>query len=145
MMHMKFDPRKGFWNADAPASNLNPTGDLMLRLRATFRSPRMDTIDQGMKISVLEEATGRVVVEGSSEMDDERTVILDSTELSSQKAYVLQYQFFAKGVLMDHEDDVLVSGGHMGAMSCTQPFIVQELAIVSKDLVKDRVGQYLHP
>jgi len=33
----------------------------------------------------------------------------------------------------------------MGAMACTQPFIVQELALVSKDLVKDRVNHYLHP
>jgi hypothetical protein len=78
----------------------------------------MDSLDQGMKISVREEDTGRVIVEGSSEDDDERTVYLDSTELSSEKAYVLQYEFFEKSVTLEHEDDILVSGGHMGAMAC---------------------------
>ena len=144
IMHMKIDPRKKGWESEPTASNAQPN-DLMLRLRASFRSPRMDSMDQGMKVSVLEEGTGRVVAEGSSEEDDERSVHLDSTELSSSKAYVLQYEFFEKSVTLDHEDDILVSGGHMGAMACTQPFVVQELALVSKDLVKDRVNHYLHP
>jgi hypothetical protein len=96
----------------------------MLRLRASFRSPRMDSTDQGMKITVLEEDTGRVVTSGSSEANDERSVLLDSTDLSSSKSYILQYEFFEKSVVMEGEDDILVSGGHMGAMACTQPFIV---------------------
>lgn len=143
---MKFDPRNPGWNSsNAQLTPAQASGDLMLRLRASFRSPRMDSMDQGMKISVLEEDTGRVIISGSSEANDERTVHLDSLDLSSEKAYVFQYEFFEKSVTLEHEDDILVSGGHMGAMACTQPFIVQELAIVSKDLVHERVGHYNHP
>lgn len=33
----------------------------------------------------------------------------------------------------------------MGAVECNQPFIVQELTIMSKDLVKERANLYTHP
>lgn len=82
-----------------------------------------------MKITVMEEDTGRIIVGGSSEGHDERSVSLDSVDLLSSKPYILEYEFFAKSVVMEGEDDVLVSGGHMGAMACTEPFIVQELVI----------------
>lgn len=73
---------------------------------------------------MLEQGSNRVVVEESTENNDERTLHLDSVELSSEKSYVIKYEFFEKSVQLEHASDVLISGGHMGAMACSQPFVI---------------------
>ena len=49
-----------------------------------------------MRVSVIEEKTGRVIIDGSSNINDERRVHLDSIEVSSDKAYLIKYEFFEK-------------------------------------------------
>ena len=64
----RFDP------TDHHASQLgsiSSTNDMVLRLRAQYRTQHADYVDQGMKVSVIEEATGTVVVDGSTEDHDE--------------------------------------------------------------------------
>lgn len=114
----------------------------MFRLRASLRSANMDSTDQGMRVKLVEEATGNVIVDGSTEDYDERSVHLDSVEVSSQKAYIVTYEFFEKNIGIRSFEDKTISGGHMGAISCSKPFVTQELAIVSKDLVTERARRY---
>ena len=71
---------------------------MILRLRASLRSQRMDYTDQGMRVSVIEEKSGNVIVDASSEEMDERNVHLDSISLSSDKSYTIKYEFFEKNV-----------------------------------------------
>ena len=95
----------------------------------------MDDTSQSMRVSIREEGGGRVVVDGSTEDSDERSVHLDSIELSSSKIYIIKYEFFEKNVGIRSYEDRTVSAAHMGASSCSKPFVVQELAITAKELV----------
>jgi len=128
----------------APKNLFDASGnrDLILRLRATLRSANMDQVDQSMKVSVIEEKSGQVVLDGTTEDHDERSVHLDSVELSSSLAYIIKYEFFEKNVGLKSFEDKLVSGAHMGASSCSKPFIVQELVIASKELLVRRANKY---
>ena len=69
-----------------------------MRLRASLHSSEMDYVSQSMKVSVIEEATGKVIIDGDTEDDDERIVHLDSLDISSTKSYVIKYEFFEKNV-----------------------------------------------
>ena len=51
-----------------------------------------------MRVSVIEELSGKVIIDGSSNINDERRVHLDSIEISSDKAYIIKYEFFEKNV-----------------------------------------------
>ena len=117
-LQMKFDPKNAPWrkhqNSGFTSQYNAASNDLVLRLRAEFRSAYMDAMDQGMRVEVVEADSNRVIVQGSTETNDERVVHLDSTELSSDKAYLLRYHFYEKSVLLRNEQDVLISGGHMG-------------------------------
>ena len=116
MVKTRFDP-----SAD-PRRNKESSQDqdLVLRLRASLHSARMDEISQSMRVSVAEEHTGkRVLVDGSTEDNDERSVHLDSIELSSTKRYNNKYEFFEKNVGIKSYEDMSVSGSHMGATSCS--------------------------
>jgi hypothetical protein len=84
----------------------------------------MDNTDQGMKVTVKEEASGTVVVDGTTEDYDERRVHLDSVELSSSKVYIIKYVFYSKNVGMKSFEDKSVSAGHMGAIACSKPFVI---------------------
>jgi len=88
MVQTRFNPTKGVHGAHEA---VNRDRDLVLRLRASLRSADMDEITQSMKVSVVEEKSGRVIVEGSTEENDERSVHLDSLELSSSQSYLLKY------------------------------------------------------
>jgi hypothetical protein len=65
-----------------------------------------------------------VIVDGTSEDNDERSIHLDSIELSTSRVYIIKYEFFEKTLAIKHFEDLTVSGGHMGASSCTKPFVV---------------------
>lgn len=120
----RFDPSKAHWRLHE-SNSLQPAGDdLLLRLRTSFMSSRMDFSDQSMIVSVIEEQTGKVIVDGSSEVMDERNVHLDSIDISSAKSYILKYEFFQKNLVQASFQDKTVSGGHMGALTCSQPFVV---------------------
>jgi len=117
----RFDP------SSDPERNRESTQDqdLVLRLRASLHSARMDEIAQSMRVSVAEEGSGkRVIVDGSTEDGDERSVHLDSIELSSSKSYIIKYEFFEKNAGVKSYEDLSVSGSHMGATSCSKPFVV---------------------
>jgi hypothetical protein len=77
-----------------------------------------------MRVSVIEELSGKVIIDGSSNINDERRVHLDSIEISSDKAYIIKYEFFEKNVAHGGFQDKTVSGGHMGASTCSKPFVV---------------------
>jgi len=94
-----------------------------------------------MKVSVLEE-NGQVVVDASTEDNDERGVHLDSIELSSNKSYLIKYEFFEKNVGLSSFEEKSVSAAHMGASACSKPFVVQELVIANKDMLTKRVRNY---
>jgi hypothetical protein len=66
-------------------------------------------------------------------------------ELSSEKAYDIEYEFYQKSVVLQSDRDVVISGAHMGSVHCTKPFVSQELVIISKELLKERANLYLHP
>jgi hypothetical protein len=102
----------------------------------------MDEVSQSMRVSVSEEGTGRVVIDGSTEDGDERSVHLDAIELSSSKVYTIKYEFFEKNVGIRSYEDKTVSGAHMGATSCSKPFVVQELAITAKEALIQRARKY---
>lgn len=140
---MRFNPKDAPWKKGQQSSSFG--GDLIMRLRAEFRSAYMDTIDQAMVVEIIEEGTNRVIAKGSTVEFDERALRLDSTEMSSDKSYLFRYRFYEKSVIFKDDRNVLISGGHMGAVECNQPFIVQELTIMSKDLVKERANLYAHP
>jgi hypothetical protein len=117
----RFDPTSD------PARNhdSNQDQDLVLRLRASLHSAHMDDIAQSMRVSVSEEHSGkRVIIDGSTEDSDERSVHLDSIELSSSRSYIIKYEFFEKNVGIKSYEDMSVSGSHMGATSCSKPFVV---------------------
>jgi len=98
-----------------------------------------------MKVTVLEENNGnegQVVVDASTEDTDERGVHLDSIELSSNKTYIIKYQFFEKNVGLSSFEDKTISAAHMGASACSKPFVVQELVIANKDMLTKRVRNY---
>jgi hypothetical protein len=102
----------------------------------------MDYTDQSMRVSVVEEHGGRVVVDGSTEDRDERNVHLDSVELSSSRSYIIKYEFFEKNVARAGSEDKTISGAHMVATACSKPFVVQELAIMAKALMVERAEKY---
>ena len=77
-------------------SKSGKSGDLILRLRASLRSPGMDHASETMRVSVVEESSGKVIVEGNSADHDERNVHLDSVDLHSSKVYAIKYEFFEK-------------------------------------------------
>lgn len=84
----------------------------------------MDTTAQGMKVSVVEEASGKIIVDGSTEDSDERNVHLDSIDISSSKSYIIKYEFYEKNIGMRSYEDKSISAAHMGAASCSKPFVV---------------------
>ena len=49
-----------------------------------------------MKVTVSEEESGRVIVEGSSADHDERNVHLDAVDLTSSKVLLIKYEFYEK-------------------------------------------------
>lgn len=67
---------------------------------------------------------------------------LDSIEVSSTKTYQVKYEFWEKNLGAKSYEDKTISAGHMGSSACSKPFVVQELAIVSKDLLQQRVRAY---
>jgi len=77
-----------------------------------------------MRVSIVDELTGSVVVDGSTEDYDERSVHLDSVEMSSSKAYIIKYEFFEKNLGLRSFEDKTISAGHMGASACSKPFVV---------------------
>lgn len=103
----------------------------------------MDESDQGMRVSVIQEDGNRTIVDGSTDDADERNVHLDSVELSSTHSYIIKYEFFAKSAVKGTHHTKTIPGSHMGAVSCSKPFVVQELVIVSKELVKQRAKGHL--
>ena len=96
-----------------------------------------------MRVSIIEEETKRVVVDGSTEDADERSVHLDSIHISSKLTYIIKYEFFEKSPVMGSTHHKTIAGSHMGSVSCTKPFVVQELAIISKDLLRERAKNHL--
>jgi len=96
-----------------------------------------------MRVSVIEEESKRVVVDGSTEDSDERNVHLDSIHISSKHTYVIQYEFFEKSPVRGTFVHRAIAGSHMGSVSCSKPFVVQELVIISKELLRSRVKQHL--
>ena len=93
-MQMKFKPNEAPWKKGSGSSYNSYGGDLIMRLRAEFRSAYMDTIDQAMVVEVIEEGTNRVIAKASTVEDDERALRLDSTEMSSDKSYIFRYHFY---------------------------------------------------
>jgi len=95
-----------------------------------------------MKVSILDELDQNVIVDGSTDDHDERRVHLDSIELSSSRAYMIKYEFFEKNIGIRSFEDKIISGGHMGASSCSKPFVIQELLIAHKDIIDQRGKKY---
>lgn len=95
-----------------------------MRLRSSLNSAKMDESDQAMRVSVIEEETKRVVVDGSTEDADERNVHLDSIHISSKLTYIIKYEFFEKSPVMGSTHHKTIAGSHMGSVSCTKPFVV---------------------
>lgn len=87
-----------------------------------------------MRVTLLEEDGGKVLIDGSSEDHDERSVQLDSISLTPTQAYVLKYEFFQKNSGTGVEERS-ISSAHMGATACSRPFVVAELVITSKKLL----------
>jgi hypothetical protein len=77
-----------------------------------------------MKVSVIEESSGKIIVDGSTEDSDERNVHLDSIDISSSQAYIIKYNFYEKNVGLKSYEDKTISAAHMGASSCSKPFVV---------------------
>jgi len=89
-----------------------------------MKSARMDNTAQGMKVSVVEESSGKIIVDGSTEDSDERNVHLDTIDISSSKTYLIRYQFYEKNIGLKSYEDKTISAAHMGAASCSKPFVV---------------------
>lgn len=128
-------------------SRIDPTKhqkdhDLILRLRATLKSPGMDHSSQVMRVSVIEEESGRVVVEANSADHDERSVHLDAINLKSSIIYRIKYEFFEKNSGLGNLEDTPISSGHMGASACSRPHVVAELIMASKNLIEERSKVY---
>ena len=116
--------------------------DLILRLRASLKSPGMDQSSQTMKVTIVEEESGKIIVEGDSADHDERSVHLDAVDLRSSKVILIQYEFYEKNEGLGNLEDTAVSSGHMGATACSKPHVVAELVIASKDLIAERTKGY---
>lgn len=96
-----------------------------------------------MRVSVIEDESKRVVVDASTEDVDERNVHLDSIHISSKHVYTIQYEFFEKSPVKGNIVERTIAGSHMGSVGCSKPFVVQELAIISKELVHERARLHL--
>lgn len=96
-----------------------------------------------MRVSVIEEESKRVIVDGSTEDADERNIHLDSIHLSSKHTYIIQYEFFEKSPVRGSFVKRTIAGSHMGSIGCSKPFVVQELVIISKELLRTRAKQHL--
>ena len=115
---------------------------MVLRLRASFRAASMDYLEQSMRVSVIEEASGQVILDGTTEDSDERSVHLDSIDVSSSKVYILKYEFFEKNVGFTSYEERSVSSANLGASACSKPFVVQELYFGEKSLITMRAKEY---
>jgi hypothetical protein len=142
IVQTRFDPRAG--PGAREQGGQSGRKDLVLRLRASLRAAGMDSTQQGMRVSVTDEQSGQVVVDGTTEDSDERQVHLDSLLIASDRAYIIKYEFFQKSVGLRSFDDKIeqASAGHMGATACTKPFVVQELVIAAQELIVRRAKQY---
>lgn len=138
VVQTRFDPR----NVTDVTGELTDPGEMVLRLRASLKSANMDNTQQSMKVTVIEEDGGKVIVDGSTEDHDERSVHLDSVALSNTTAYLIKYEFFEKNAKVSNHDDRIISASHMGASACSRPFVVAELVIQSKKLIQRRVSDY---
>ena len=123
---------------------INPDGrnDVVFRLRAQLRAANMDRLDQGMRVSVAEEGSGQVLIDATTADNDERSVHLDSLDISTSKNYIIKYEFFDKNIGFKSFEDKQISAGHMGASACSKPFVTSELLIASKELIRSRADKY---
>lgn len=137
-----FSPKNASERLDLELKSSTSDNDLVFRLRATLHSSKMDSVDQGMRVTLTEVETGRVIVDGSAEDHDERSVHLDALEVSSSRTYRVKYEFWEKNLGVRSYEDKTISGGHLGSTACSKPFVVQELAVVSKDLLQQRARAY---
>lgn len=92
VVETRFDPTKDGGEEDKKHGH----HDHVLRLRASLRAASMDSVSQSMRVSVIEEDGGKIIIDGSTEAKDERNVHLDSVEISSGKVYIIRYEFFEK-------------------------------------------------
>jgi hypothetical protein len=92
----RFDPSAALAPGELAKRRESEAGakDLVLRLRASLRSAGMDSTQQGMRVSVTDEHSGQIIVDGSTEDSDERRVHLDSVDIASDRFYVIKYEFF---------------------------------------------------
>ena len=83
----------------------------------------MDSVDQGMVVSIVDASNNQVVASDNSEHYDERLVNVD-VYVSSSKNYFIKYEFFAKSVHIGTNNDIMSSGTHMGEVRCSKPFVI---------------------
>jgi hypothetical protein len=76
-----------------------------------------------MRVSVIEEESKRVVVDASTEENDERNVHLDSIHISSKHTYIIKYEFFEKSPVRGTIVHRTIAGSHMGSVACSKPFV----------------------
>jgi len=144
----RFKPSQAHWRVkdkqgkNREVDHSTQDEDLLLRLRSSLNSAKMDESDQGMRVSIIEEESKRVVIDASTEDVDERNVHLDSIHISSKLTYIIKYEFFEKSPVKGNIVQKSISGSHMGSVSCSKPFVVQELVIISKELLHYRAIQH---
>ena len=91
-----------------------------------------------MRVSLLDEL-GAILVDATSVDDNEGLVKLDYLRLLPNKNYTIKYEFFDKQLVSNWDT---AQENSLSGVQCRLPFIVQELLIQDRRLVKSRIAKY---
>jgi hypothetical protein len=112
----------------------------LLRFRAELSTASSDSLQQGMRVTLLEgNTTYKPLEDHASFKYGEGIVNFDSIDLIPGAEYIIRYDFYDKerpnvgGADSQHSH---------GGIQCTQPFITQQLYIVDFDLARNRIAEW---
>ena len=123
------------------------------RLRAEFNSAEASRAGMGFRVTLgykVYDKSG-YTIENVAEMtslnteEGEGTVSIDIPSLPAGRSYQLRYEFGQKEILRNTEsrsmeEDVIATGDSV--VSCNLPFFTQELVLIDRKVLKNRVKAY---
>ena len=136
-----------------PTEKASTTEGFAFRLRAEFNSAEASRSGMGFRVTLGYKKTDKTgyTIETLAEMtslnteEGEGTVAIDIPSLPAGRAYQLRYEFGQKEVLkngnsLSMEEDSVSTGDSV--VNCNLPFFTQELMLVDRKVLKNRVRKY---
>lgn len=91
-----------------------------------------------MRVSLIEQESGSILIDATSIDDNEGVARLDYTSLSYDTMYVLKYEFFEQQIVSSNSE-LSQTQFSTSNTECKLPFILQELLIIDSQLAKSRI------